>query len=108
MPREEMSAAGMNRYTREYWGIENKSHYIRDTVYREDHSQSWKGNGPRALASLRNLTTGLFGIRNVKSIKETTEMVHMDRTLALHYMTTMRNDRCAVLPANGPVPEGPI
>jgi hypothetical protein len=41
-------------------------------------------------------------MRKVKSIKEATEMVHMDRMLALHYMTTMSNDRCAALPANGP------
>ena len=100
--REEMSAADLNRHTRKHWGIENKSHYTRDTVYREDHNQSWRGNGPRALASLRNLATGLFRIKNVKSIKEATEMVHMDRMLALHYMATVRNSRRATLPANRP------
>lgn len=100
--RDKMSAEDLNRHTREHWGIENKSHYTRDTVYREDHNQSWKGNGPRTLASLRNFATGLFRMKNVKSIKEATEMVHMDRMLALHYMTTMSNDRCAALPANGP------
>jgi predicted transposase YbfD/YdcC len=100
--REEMSARDISKHTREHWGIENKSHYTRDTVFREDHNQSWKGNGPRALASLRNLATGLFRMKGVKSIKEATEMVHTDRMLALHYMTTMRDGRCAVLPANGP------
>jgi predicted transposase YbfD/YdcC len=100
--REEMSATDMNKHTREHWGIENKSHYTRDTVYQEDHNQSWKGNGPRTLASLRNLATGLLRMKNVKSIKETTELVHMDRMLAFHYMTTVRNDHCAALPANGP------
>jgi predicted transposase YbfD/YdcC len=102
--REEMSAADMNKHTREHWGIENKSHYSRDTVYREDHNQSWKGNGPRALASLRNFATGLFRMKNVKSIKEATEIVHMDRMLAFHYMATMRDDHCVALPANGPDP----
>jgi predicted transposase YbfD/YdcC len=101
-PPEEMSAQDMNRHTREHWRIENKSHYTRDTVYREDHNQSWKGNGPHALASLRNFATGLFRMKNVNSIKHATEMVHMDRMLALHYMTTLRSERCAVLPANGP------
>jgi predicted transposase YbfD/YdcC len=100
--REEMRAADINKHTREHWGIENKSHYSRDTVFREDHNQSWKGNGPRTLASLRNLATGLLRLKGVKSIKEATELVHMDRMLALHYMTTMRDDRCAALPANGP------
>lgn len=100
--REKMSAAGMNKHTREHWGIENKSHYPRDTVFREDCNQSWKGNGPHTLASLRNLAIGLFRMKNVKSIKETTEMVHMDRMLALHFMTTERHARCAALPPNGP------
>ena len=106
--REEMSAADMNKHTRKHWGIENKSHYIRDTVYREDHNQSWKGNGPRTLASLRNFATGLFRRNSTKSIKEATELVHMDRMLAFSYMTTTRNDRCAALPANGPASRPPI
>jgi predicted transposase YbfD/YdcC len=89
--REEMSGAAMN-----------KSHYTRDTVYREDHNQSWKGNGPRTLASLRNFATGLFRMKNVRSIKEATELVHMDRMVAFHYMATTRDDRCAALPANDP------
>ena len=97
-----MSAAKMNRHTRGHWGIENKSHYTRDTVYREDSNQSWTGNGPQSLASLRNLATGLFRLKNVKSIKEATEAVHMDRTLALDYMTITRNERYTALPPNGP------
>lgn len=106
--RDQMSAADMNRHTRNHWRIENKSHYTRDTVYREDHNQSWKGDGPRALASLRNLATGLLRLKNVKSIKEATETVHMDRMRALHYMTTTRNDSCTALPANGPACEAPM
>lgn len=106
--RDQMSAADMNRNTREHWGIENKSHYTRDTVYREDHNQSWKGNGPRALASFRNLATGLFRLKNTTSIKEETEKVHMDRMLAIHYMATVRNGRCAALPANGPAENAPM
>ena len=35
-----MSAKDTNGHTREHWGIENKSHYTRDTVYREDQNQS--------------------------------------------------------------------
>ena len=45
-----MTAADVNRNTRSHWGIENKSHYIRDTVYREDHSQAYSGDGPQANA----------------------------------------------------------
>jgi predicted transposase YbfD/YdcC len=85
---ERMNAADVNQHTRGHWGIENKSHYIRDTVYREDNSQAWAAEGPHALASLRNLTLGLFRLKNANSIKETTEWVCRDRMRALQFMTT--------------------
>ena len=83
-----MTAADVNKHARGRWGIENKSHYVRDTVYREDHGQAWAGDGPQALASLRNLALGLFRMKNVKTIKETTEWVCRDQTRALQFMTT--------------------
>jgi predicted transposase YbfD/YdcC len=83
-----MTAARVNQGIRRHWGIENKSHYIRDTVYREDHEQAWAGEGPQALASLRNLAIGLFRMKNTGSIKETTEWVCRDRMRALQFMTT--------------------
>lgn len=85
---EMMTAADVNRHARGHWGIENKSHYIRDTVYREDDGQAWQESGPHALASLRNLTLGLFRLKNANSIKETTEWVCRERTRALQFMTT--------------------
>jgi predicted transposase YbfD/YdcC len=85
---EKMTAADINRHTRNHWGIENKSHYVRDTVYREDHSQAYSGDGPQALASLRNLTLGLLRMKNVNAIKETTEWVCRDQVRALQFMTT--------------------
>ena len=84
----EMTATGVNQGVRRHWGIENKSHYVRDTLYREDHNQAWAGNGPQAMASLRNLALGLFRMKNVKAIKETAEWVCRDQTRALQFMTT--------------------
>ena len=85
---ESMTATDVNRHIRGHWGIENKSHYIRDTVYREDNSQAWAAEGPHALASLRNLALGLFRLKNANSIKETTEWVCRDRMRALQFMAT--------------------
>jgi predicted transposase YbfD/YdcC len=85
---EKMTAADVNRHIRGHWRIENKSHYVRDTVYREDNSQAWAAEGPHALASLRNLTLGLFRLKNANSIKETTEWICRDRMRALQFMTT--------------------
>ena len=70
---------------------DNKSHYVRDTVYREDNSQAWAGEGPQAMASLRNLALGLFRLKKVNCIKETAEWVCRDRTRALLFMTTQRD-----------------
>jgi hypothetical protein len=83
-----MTAADVNRNIRGHWGIENKSHYIRDSVYREDHNQAYSGDGPQALASLRNLALGLLRLKNVNAIKETTEWVCRDQRRALQFMTT--------------------
>lgn len=85
---ERMTAADVNLKTRSHWGIENKSHYIRDTVYREDHSQVYSGDGPQALASLRNLALGLLRLKNINAIKETTEWVCRDQSRALQFMAT--------------------
>jgi predicted transposase YbfD/YdcC len=85
---KKMTSAGVNQDVRGHWKIENKSHYIRDTVYREDHGQAWAGEGPHALASLRNLAIGLLRMKNVDSIKETTEWVCRDRMRAIQFMAT--------------------
>jgi predicted transposase YbfD/YdcC len=42
-------------YARAHWGIENKLHWVRDAVYREDDSRVRTGNAPRVMATLRNI-----------------------------------------------------
>ena len=66
----------------------NKSHCVRDTVYREAHCQAWEGAGPQALASFRNLAIGLLRLKGVKAIKETTELIAVARMRGLQFMTT--------------------
>lgn len=83
----QMTAAGLSYRERGHWGIENKSHYVRDTVYREDHGQSWADNGPHVLAIIRNLAIGLIRLKGVNAIKETTEWIAGDRMRALRFMT---------------------
>jgi predicted transposase YbfD/YdcC len=46
-------------HIRGHWGIE-VLHHIRDVTYTEDASQVRTGNGPRAMASLRNLAIGIL------------------------------------------------
>src|SRR6266496_2840442 len=59
-PVDRAGPADLHTCVRQHWGIENKSHYVRDTTWREDHHKAWIGNGPYSMAILRNLALGLF------------------------------------------------
>src|SRR6266853_2118053 len=45
---------------RDHWGIEHKSHWVRDVTFDEDRSQVRCGNIPHIMAALRNTTIGLL------------------------------------------------
>jgi predicted transposase YbfD/YdcC len=45
---------------RGHWQIENKSHWVRDVTFDEDHSQVRCGNIPQVMAALRNTAIGLL------------------------------------------------
>lgn len=47
---------------RGHWSIENRSHYVRDVTFNEDHSQIRTGNGPQIMACLRNFTLGILRV----------------------------------------------
>jgi hypothetical protein len=46
--------------TREHWGIENRSHYVRDVTLGEDACRVRKGAAPQVLAALRNVAVYLL------------------------------------------------
>ncbi len=84
----EMSASDLHRYVRNHWGIENMSHYVRDTVWHEDAHQAYVGSGPQVMASLRNLAAGIFRTNGITEIKRATEHVAGDRLRALPLLAT--------------------
>jgi len=51
----QISPAELADVIRGHWTIENRLHWVRDVVYDEDRSQIRTANGPRVMASLRNL-----------------------------------------------------
>jgi hypothetical protein len=53
-------AARLLRWTRGQWGIENRSHWVRDVTFDEDHSTVRCGSIPQVLAGLRNVAIGLL------------------------------------------------
>lgn len=65
---------------------DNKTHYPRDVVWREDAQQVYTRNGPQVMASIRNLGLGLFRLRGFNKIKEATEWIARDR--AFHLLAT--------------------
>ena len=60
--------AELARIVRGHWGIEDRLHWIRDVVYDEDRSQVRTGNGPRVMASLRNLAIAILQLTGHASI----------------------------------------
>lgn len=55
---------------RGHWGVENRSHYVRDTTFDEDRSRIRKGHGPAVMAGLRNVAIALarlLGFANIAS-----------------------------------------
>jgi predicted transposase YbfD/YdcC len=85
---DQIGSADLHTHVRGHWGIENKSHYIRDTTWREDDCHAYTGNGQHTMATLRNLALGLFRINNIHKIKETTEHICRDRSRALPLLAT--------------------
>jgi hypothetical protein len=55
LPADQADPAQLDRLVRGHWAIENRVHYVRDVTYDEDRSHACTGNGPRALATCRNL-----------------------------------------------------
>jgi predicted transposase YbfD/YdcC len=57
---EDCGVAELSRHWRGHWTIENKVHYVRDETLGEDRGQTWRGQGPAALAALRNAILNLL------------------------------------------------
>jgi len=54
VPRDQANAAQLLAWWRGHWGIENRSHYVRDVTLDEDACRIRKGDAPQNLAALRN------------------------------------------------------
>jgi predicted transposase YbfD/YdcC len=58
--RSRAGAAELLRYWRGHWGIENRSHYVRDVTWQEDACRIRTGSAPQNLAALRNSLMALL------------------------------------------------
>ncbi len=60
LSRPEAGADALQEVVRAHWGIENRSHWIRDVVWQEDQCRARTGALPQVLASFRNLAMPLL------------------------------------------------
>lgn len=70
---------------RGHWGIENRSHSVRDVSFQEDHSRLRTNNAPQILAACRNLVITLLhrsGMSLISSARRSFSY-HPERALAL-------------------------
>jgi predicted transposase YbfD/YdcC len=74
-------------YVRGHWGIENKSHWVRDVVYAEDHQHAYTGATAQAMAILRNLAIALIRLAGLSQIKRTLQHIAADRMRILPLLT---------------------
>ncbi|MBL8932361.1 MAG: ISAs1 family transposase [Kineosporiaceae bacterium] len=55
-------------WVQSHWGIENRSHWVRDVTFDEDRSQIRTGNAPHVMACLRNTAISLLRLAGTTNI----------------------------------------
>jgi hypothetical protein len=55
---------------RGHWGIENRSHYVRDVTMGEDASRIGSGAAPQVMAGFRNAAIGFLRCRGIVNVAE--------------------------------------
>jgi predicted transposase YbfD/YdcC len=67
---QSMSAEDLLRLWRQHWHIENRVHYVRDVTMGEDACRVRSGDGPRALAAVRNTILTTLRLRGVLNVAD--------------------------------------
>jgi predicted transposase YbfD/YdcC len=67
---EHARPAELATWVRGHWCIENRLHWVRDVTLDEDRSQIRTGNGPRIMASLRNLVISMLRLDGATNIAQ--------------------------------------
>ena len=71
--------------SRGHWGIENRTHWVRDVTFDEDRCQVRTGSAPQVMAALRNMAISLLRLARKPNIAEALRRnaAHPDEALAL-------------------------
>ena len=81
---EVASAKDLLKLQRGHWTIENKVHWVRDTVFREDASQARTGSIPHVMAALRNTAMSVLRSNGYTKIAETLRLFASETKLAVN------------------------
>ena len=84
LPPETASAKDLLKLRRQHWTIENKIHWVRDTVLSEDASQARTGNLPHVMAALRNTAMSVLRFDGRTKIAETLRFFASEPKLAVN------------------------
>jgi predicted transposase YbfD/YdcC len=68
LPAEAAEGPVLLGLVRGHWGIENRSHYVRDVTFEEDRSQARSGSLPQVMAAVRNTVIGLMRRAGQKNV----------------------------------------
>lgn len=68
VPRRQGDAAQFLSWWQGHWGIENRSHYVRDVTLREDACLIQTGNAPQNFATLRNAVVSFLRLDGCPNI----------------------------------------
>lgn len=70
LKQEHASAERLLELNRGHWEIENRVHYVRDVTYDEDRCRIRAQNGPRVMASIRNLAISIARMMGFRYIPD--------------------------------------
>ena len=84
---EEATAEDLLKLRRDHWTIENKLHWIRDTVFGEDASRARTGSIPQLMAALRNAALAVLRFAGYTKISETTRFFAVKPKLAVNLIS---------------------
>lgn len=64
----------MYGYIKDVWGIENRLHWVKDVIMKEDTSKTAKGMAAQNISIIRNIAINIYRTSGIDSIKYATQM----------------------------------
>jgi hypothetical protein len=87
-PAARADAASLARQVRGHWGIENKSHHVRDVTFGEDACQTRTGAAPQVRAACLNLVISLLRRTGATTLAAALRSYAARPTLAVQLVAT--------------------